>query len=29
MAKSIIQTDMSRCYLCGMGTYFEPLDCHH
>ena len=29
MAKSIIQDDTSRCYLCGMGTYFENLDCHH
>ena len=27
--KSIIQEDRERCYLCGMGTYFEPLDEHH
>jgi len=29
MAKSIIQEDKTRCYLCGMNTYFEPLDEHH
>ena len=27
--KSIIQEDKERCYLCGMNTYFEPLDEHH
>lgn len=27
--KSIIQEDKTSCYLCGMGTYFEPLDEHH
>lgn len=29
MAKSIIQADKSRCYLCGLNNYFEPLDEHH
>lgn len=30
MAKSIIQTDINRCYLCGRyGTSIDPLDCHH
>lgn len=27
--ESIIQEDKTRCYLCGMSAYFEPLDCHH
>lgn len=29
MAKSIIQTDKSRCFLCGGTANLEPLDCHH
>ncbi len=30
MAKSIIQTNRERCYLCGgYGTSIDPLDCHH
>lgn len=29
MAKSIIQEDSSRCYLCGMNRNLEPLECHH
>ena len=27
--KSIIQEDKESCYLCGMSSYFEPLDEHH
>lgn len=27
--KSIIQTDKSRCFLCGRNSAFEPLDEHH
>lgn len=26
---SIIQKDKTRCFLCGMNTNLEPLDCHH
>ena len=29
MAKSIIQEDTEHCFLCGMNSNFEPLDCHH
>lgn len=30
MNKSILQTDCSRCYLCGRPPeYFDPLDKHH
>ena len=30
MKKSIMQTDMSRCYLCGgRAEYYDPLDEHH
>lgn len=30
MSKSILQTDRSRCYLCGQPPeYFDPLDKHH
>lgn len=30
MAKSIIQTDEGRCYLCGRpAAYNDPLDKHH
>lgn len=27
--KSIIQDDNTNCYLCGMNSNLEPLDCHH
>ena len=26
---SIIQTDKTHCFLCGMNANFEPLDMHH
>ena len=26
---SIIQKDKTRCFLCGMNSYVEPLDKHH
>lgn len=30
MSKSIMQTDKTRCYLCGWAaTYADPLDKHH
>lgn len=29
MAESIIQKDKTRCFICGMNTNLEPLDCHH
>ena len=29
MAESIIQKDRTHCFLCGMNTNLEPLDCHH
>lgn len=29
MADSIIQTDKTHCFLCGMNTNLEPLDEHH
>lgn len=29
MAKSIIQSDKSHCYICGMNWHLEPLDEHH
>lgn len=27
--KSIIQEDKTHCFICGMNTNLEPLDCHH
>jgi hypothetical protein len=27
--KSIIQKDNEHCFLCGMNSSLEPLDCHH
>ena len=27
--KSIIQTDKTYCYICGMNNHVEPLDEHH
>lgn len=27
--KSIIQSDRSRCYICGKNSAFEPIDEHH
>lgn len=27
--ESIIQKDKSTCFLCGMNSNLEPLDCHH
>lgn len=27
--ESIIQKDRSHCFICGMNTNLEPLDCHH
>lgn len=27
--KSIIQEDRTHCFICGMNTNLEPLDCHH
>ena len=27
--ESIIQKDKTRCFLCGMNGYIEPLDKHH
>lgn len=27
--ESIIQKDKSHCFICGMNTNLEPLDCHH
>lgn len=29
MGRSIVQEDTSRCFLCGMIGYVEPLDKHH
>lgn len=29
MADSIVQTDKTHCYLCGMNSTIEPLDEHH
>ena len=29
MAESIIQKDRTHCFICGMNTNLEPLDCHH
>ena len=30
MAKSILQQDKERCYLCGgVPTFYDPLDKHH
>lgn len=29
MAESIIQEDKTHCFICGMNTNLEPLDCHH
>lgn len=29
MMESIIQEDRDCCFLCGMNTNLEPLDCHH
>lgn len=30
MAKSILQSDKERCYLCGgFPTFYDPLDKHH
>ena len=30
MAKSILQSDNERCYLCGgFPTFYDPLDKHH
>lgn len=29
MAKSILQEDVTSCYICGMNRNLEPLDCHH
>lgn len=29
MAESIIQKDKTKCFLCGMNAYIEPLDKHH
>lgn len=29
MVESIIQKDKTHCFLCGMNTNLEPLDCHH
>lgn len=29
MAKSIMQSDKTHCYLCGMNANLEPLDEHH
>lgn len=26
---SIMQTDKNTCYICGMNSNLEPLDCHH
>ena len=27
--KSILQSDNTKCFLCGMNTNLEPLDAHH
>lgn len=27
--KSIMQTDKTHCFLCGMNAFIEPLDLHH
>ena len=27
--KSILQSDNTHCFLCGMNYTVEPLDCHH
>lgn len=27
--ESIIQKDRDHCFICGMNTNLEPLDCHH
>ena len=29
MGRSIVQKDTTRCFLCGMIGYVEPLDKHH
>lgn len=29
MSESIIQKDRTHCFICGMNTNLEPLDCHH
>ena len=29
MAKSILQDDNKKCFLCGMNANIEALDCHH
>lgn len=29
MAKSIIQSDKTHCFICGMNSALEPLDEHH
>ena len=27
--ESIIQKDKAKCFICGMNSNLEPLDCHH
>ena len=27
--ESILQDDKTHCFLCGMNSNLEPLDCHH
>lgn len=27
--ESIIQKDKTHCFICGMNSNLEPLDCHH
>ena len=29
MMESIIQKDKTKCFICGMNSNLEPLDCHH
>lgn len=29
MAKSIIQSDRTQCFLCGRNGATDPLECHH
>lgn len=29
MADSIIQSDKSKCFICGQNPCGDPLDCHH
>lgn len=29
MAQSIVQSDKTRCYICGKNGRADPLDCHH